>query len=285
LCYHRTLPSIVADWQNFLRKETVAPGEHEKAKYLYHRSSLFTKQCARVLASLNLRAQTELAAHAYEQALRTSEQSLRLVKSGSAVYSKVSALYELGRYDDVLSFGTKQLSDSGFALSILPIRLFLGDSFWSLDSLQQAADQYRYLLNIHATEAMAQRCAVRLEALQTSDEMSYLQPIICYTIELSQKIERLSKLRSPLARYLLAHEEFSKNQSEDAAALLRSFSFSSSAMEFYRLRLLGRVLETEGEWKQAGETYALAGLHAMNDFEKMQIEERMEECRWAAGEK
>jgi tetratricopeptide (TPR) repeat protein len=237
--YGRECSALAADWEKFIRRQTVSPADSVKARFFFKRESIFQKECARVIANFNQETEHFLANHEYERALVSAEYSLRLSRTTEAVRQKISALFGLQKFREVLAY-IRSLPMDGVPLTA---RLRLGDAYWALDSLDQARHQYETLLALHLTMAFDEACSVRLASMD-SPERASLKIFFIYpsAMEDTAWTARCSRLSSSPARYLSAGAAMAKEQYGEAEKILESPARPSPILEFYRLRLLGKAL-------------------------------------------
>jgi tetratricopeptide (TPR) repeat protein len=279
--YQRDVSSLLGDWKQKINRQALTSADSVKARFYFKRSSIFMKDCARVLANQNDETKTLLARHDFERALASAEQSLRLLKTPEAISQKVTALYELQKYSDVITFCRTQLSDSTVATTLLPLHLRLGDAYWALDSLQQAKSEYQYLASIGFGQWYVEGCALRLEGL-ASNESHALCPAIIMAMEDSTRISRLLPLHSSLARYLLAQEFIKKQQYAEAEKLIESFSWSNApVLEYFRLERLGKSYFLAQEPEKAQIAFAKAKQIAPTESYTIETNEWLERCKFS----
>ena len=158
--YGRECSDLASEWEQFIRRLPVTSSDSMKARYFFRRGSIFQKECVRVIADLNQATRHFMSDHDYERALASAEHSLNLSRTPEAVLQKVNVLFELRKFQDVLTFIHLQESGmpvrdslhSGTALwDLLPMHLRAGDALWVLDSLEQAKHEYEALLSLHLT--------------------------------------------------------------------------------------------------------------------------------------
>jgi len=256
--YQHDISLLVAEWQKKIQQQTLTKNDSVKAAFYFKRSSIFQKDCARVIANQNDETKSLLAQHEYQKALASAERSLRLSKTAEAIFQKSSALCELQQYSETAAFCREQLSDSSISPMLLPLHMRLGDAYWALDSTAKAKSEYQYVASLGFGQWYVEVSSVRLEAL-SSDEEHALRTVMLLTMEDTARINRLSRLHAPLARYFLAQEYFKQRRYAEAGKLLESFSWTAHpALEYFRLQLLGKTYFDIQELKQAQRTFSAA---------------------------
>jgi tetratricopeptide (TPR) repeat protein len=279
--YRRDVSSLLGDWKQKINRQALTSADSVKARFYFKRSSIFMKDCARVLANQNDETKTFLAQHDFEHALASAEQSLRLHKTPEAISQKVTALFELQKYSEVITFCHEGLSDSAVAPMLLPLHLRLGDAYWALDSLQQAISEYQHLTAIGFGQWSVEGCALRLEALSL-DDGRILRALIIISMEDTMRINQLTQLHSPLARYLLAQEYIKKQQYVEAEKLLESFSWNNApVLEFFRLERLGKSYFMVHEPVKAQVAFVKAKQLAPTESYKIETNEWLERCEFS----
>lgn len=279
--YRRDVSVLIHDWQQNIRRQPVTQNDSIKAKYYFKRSSIFKKDCARVLANQNAETKNFLAQHDYQRALISAERSLQLSKTSDAIAQKALALFELQRYSDVVAFCRAQLSDSAIAHVLLPLHVRLGDAYWALDSVSKAKSEYQFLSSIGFGEWYVDLCALRLEAL-ASEEHHALRSIMLLSFEDTARINRLLPLHSPLARYLLAQEYFKQQRYAETEKLLQSFSWNANpVLEFFRLQLLGNAYFDTQEIPKAQTAFSTAKNIAPTEPFRIETNEWLDRCAFS----
>ncbi len=224
--YQRDFSLLAVEWEQMIRSQQLTAIDSVKARYFFRRSSIFGKECARVIANLNSESKNLIARHDYINALALSEKSLSLSKTSQAVFQKSTALFEMQKFNEVVNFDTAQVSDTTIGFSLLPIHLQLGDAYWAMDSLNEAKREYTTLANFHLSIGYDEACSLRLESLKNERDRRQLQVYFTRSMEDTNRINRLSKLSSPVARYLLARELAGKEKYGEACSMLEQIDSS-----------------------------------------------------------
>jgi tetratricopeptide (TPR) repeat protein len=281
LTYNRALPSLLTDWRTILHRQQFTTDDSIKAQYLFRRSSIFGKECARVIANVNSETRELLTRHEFEKALVSAERSLGLSKTPEAVFQKTAALFELRRFKDVVDFVETQLRDTSFGSALLPLHLRLGDAYWTMDSLVRAKQEYEMMARFHLNAWYEEACILRLESLKNEREAQELRNYFVCSMEDTVRIARLSKLSSPIAQYLLARELAGKEKYGEACSILEHMSSSNViSLEFFYLQRLGRVYFSRREWKKAGASFEKALPIAPTGSLEIGIREWIERCEF-----
>jgi tetratricopeptide (TPR) repeat protein len=281
LTYKRDLSSLLSDWRTAVQLQRFSADDSSKAKYLFRRSSIFGKECARVIANINSETRDLQSRREYEKALASAERSLGLSKTSEAVFQKVAALFELQKFKDVIDFTETQLRDTALGSSLLPLHLRLGDAYWAMDSLLRAKQEYEIIASLHLNAAYEEACMLRLESLKNEQEAQELRNYFIYSMEDTIRMQRLSKLVSPLSRYMLASELTGKEKYNEACSILEHITTSElKSLEFFYSRRLGRVYFTMREWKKAGILFEKAFPLAPTASLGIEIREWIEQCEF-----
>ncbi len=141
--YGKECSDLVSEWERLIRRQPVSTSDSIKARYFFRRGSIFQKECARVIAGLNEATRHFMSGREYEQALASAEYSLKLSRTPEAVLQKVNALFELQKFQDVLTYVRLQesavplrsglrsgTSDAGYSSGLSPRRrCILGAGF------------------------------------------------------------------------------------------------------------------------------------------------------------
>jgi tetratricopeptide (TPR) repeat protein len=281
LTYTRALPSLLTDWRMIVHRQQFTTNDSIKAQYFFCRSSIFGKECARVIANINSETRELLARHEFEKALASTERSLRLSKTPEAAFQKTAALFELRKFKDVADFMETQLRDTSFGSALLPLHLRLGDAYWAMDSLVHAKQEYEKMARFHLNASYEEACILRLESLKNEQDCSELQVYFTYSMEDTVRMDRLLKLSSPIAQYLLARELAGKEKYSEACSILEHMSSSNlKSLEFFYLQRLGRAYFSMQEWKKAGALFEKTLPVALTRSLEIEIKEWIERCEF-----
>jgi tetratricopeptide (TPR) repeat protein len=281
LTYNRPLPSLLMDWRAIVHRQQFTADDSVKAQYLFRRSSIFGKECARVIANVNSETRELLTRHEFEKALTSAERSLGLSKTPDAVFQKSSALFELRRFKDAADFIETQLRDTSFGSALLPLHLRFGDVYWAMDSLVHAKQEYELMARFHLNAWYEEACILRLESLKNEQDRSELRVHFTYSMEDTVRMARLSKLSSPLAQYLLARELAGKEKYREACSILEHIRSSDiEPLKFFYLQRLGRIYFSLQEWKKAGILFEKALPVAPTRSSEIEIKEWIERCEF-----
>jgi hypothetical protein len=279
--YNRSFALLIKDWKQMICSQQFTAIDSTKARYLFRRSSIFGKECARVIANMNLESKNLLARHDFDKALASAEKSLSLSKTSQAVFQKSAALFEMQKFFEVVNFDNAQLFDTTMGYSLLPLRLQLGDAYWAIDSLNEAKLEYETLANIHLSGGYDEACALRLESLKNERDRRQLIMYFTRSMEDTDRINWLSKLSSPLSRYLRARELIGKEKYSEARSILEQIGSSEyKYFEFFYLQRLGKVYFLTQELKKAELLFTKAEQIAPTRSARIEINEWIERCEF-----
>jgi len=284
--YHKNLGTLVHDWETILGSIGLTGRDLEKAAYLFKRTPLYGKECARVIANINVQTRELLAKKEYPQALASADRSLMLSRSAEAVFLKSAALFRLGQYQQVTEFDQEQLSDSTMRYALLPLRLTLGDSYWGLDEFDKAAFQYSDLLADSLSVSWDEAVAVRLQILSDVKARTAFKPYFLNDMSDSARIVFLEGLKEfpatdPLARYLLGREYAVKASDAKTVIELSVLApMNSPILEYVRNLRLARATFNLGEYERA-KIYTWRALNfASSEAQRYGLEDFLERCAW-----
>ncbi len=287
--YHKSLDSLAAEWRRAIGSIPVTTANLEKAAYLFKRSPLFGKECARVIANLNLQTTELLHAGDNRGALVSSERSIGLSRSAEAVIQKSNALFRLGEYRAAIDFTEGEFTDSAISSSLLPLRLLLGDSYWALDDLDAAKKQYSRILEDSVSISLNEAASIRLEIVRHKASQSFLRPYFLIAMNDSARVSFLDSLQvnpesDVMARYLLGREYSGRKESDGVIRALGNLPpMASHTLEFLRNRRLAQAYFELGNLERAKLHYWQALNDAANEAEFEQTAEALQYCSWIQG--
>jgi tetratricopeptide (TPR) repeat protein len=283
LTYNRPLPSLLSDWRTIIRGQQLTLQDSVKAKYFFRRPSIFGKECARVIANINIETKGLIVQHEFEKALTSAEQSLALSKTPEAAMQKSTALFEMRMFKDAAGFIEAQMRDTLYGTALLPLHLRLGDAYWAMDSLNRAKQEYKIMTSIHLSAWYEEACLLRLESLKDRREEQELKKYFVYSMEDTVRVDRLSKLFSPLARYLLARELAAQENFQEACTMFEHLGIMHDrSLEFFRLYRLGRVYFSLLDWEKARMVFQSALPDVPTASLEIEMKDWIERCRIAS---
>ncbi|HOV98081.1 MAG TPA: hypothetical protein PK595_00760 [Bacteroidota bacterium] len=282
--YHLSLTELTKQWRKQLPQLKISRGDSLKALYFSRRQSPYTKECVRFIASLNRKGQIYFEQQDYERALATADKSMGYYPTAESVLLKVRSLCALRKFDEAVKFGSSMLDDPKWAIALLTIRLWLGDAYFALDSLDAARREYAFLASIHLSKSYDEACAFRLEALSLRYERSEWIKLLTYNLDISEKLQRLTYFPSALARYERGKLYFANSELRNASEEFKKASdLQSPVLQFFRLYYLGRTLETDLRYEEAAEYFSQALLLAPTEGIKTETNNHLKRCIvWSA---
>jgi tetratricopeptide (TPR) repeat protein len=284
--YRKNLTALVGEWRTVIGSIEVTPRDLQKAAYLFKRSPLFGKECARVIASLNVHTRELIDRKEYRQALSSAERSIALSRSVDAVYQKSILLFRLGEYEQAIDFTRQQFADSTIRSSLLPLHLTLGDSYWGLNEFKKAKFQYSDLLADSLSVSMNEAVALRLQIVSDSAARRALKPYFMEERSDSDRVAFLEGLTlfpktDVIARYLLGREySFKRNDSRVVLALRELSPMDSPILEYLRNRRIARAMYNMGNFERA-KMYSWRALnYVANEAQLYQLQDFLRRCTW-----
>jgi len=283
--YNKELPALIAEWRRFIEGPKPSAQEKMRAAYLFHRPSIFGKECARVISGINEETRSFLGNKRFDEAVESSRRSLDLSRTPEAILQYATALRRAGRPEEVLAFGLEALNDSSIAHSLLPLHLILGDAYWSLGNRQEANRMYEALYGIHLSPAYDEACGIRLASLRDAGEAK-LREFVLGDIDDSLRTGWLKKRLSPkpgsfLIPYLLGRELMNSGQTKEAMeVLLRLGPVRVGVLEFLRLRRMGRMSFDLGNYEEAKVYFWESLNHTTKESHGLETREWISRCDW-----
>lgn len=285
--YNKDLNRLVWEWRRLLNRYAITPEKREKAEYLFKRPSIFTKECARVLADLNSKSRQFLDEGRFEEALEKSQEVLRLSNNPVAIMTGATALFKLKQYEECADLITGASRDSTMRRLLLPLMMMLGDTYWALGDLSAARTEYERAKSILIQGSHEESAEVRLLAISSFPNNSLLRSYFVEHQPDSVRIKTLEALiggkeiQSPLLYYLLAREKMAKKDYQSAVALFQdSGSIGSPVLEQWRLYRLGRCFYELKNYKEAKLNFLKARDAAQQQVHHLQIQEWILRCEW-----
>ncbi|MFH0989580.1 MAG: CDC27 family protein [bacterium] len=286
LAYGKPFITLQREWRRLLRRSYVSEGERKKAVYLFRRPSIFAKECARTIANLNAEAQSLFGSREYQRALETSNRSLELSRSTSALSLRINALFRLERYQEAIDYSHAVLGDSSVAHSLITLKLVLGDSYWAIDSIAAAKQQWEELLSVQISPAWDEACALRLEALMNLKLARELKPYFLQdldTLARRQLLEKLSAdvLTNSVPNYLLARDLSFENEIEKSIqCFFKIPRMKIDVLEGQRMQRTARLNLRLGRYERSKIYYWRSLNYITNQGRIFETEERIRFGTW-----
>ncbi len=284
--YNRDITLLLSEWKSHLERYRLEGGERQKAAYLFRRSSIFGKECARVIANINAETRQYYDRGEYQLALASANHSLELSRSPEAILQRMNALLKLQQYTEASEFAEESLHDSMIAHSLLPLKLHLGDAYWAQGDLDDAKETYAELLKTHLSLNMDEACLLRLEVLRDSSIAGDLRAYFTGQMVDSTRISFLqASLRSgkhtDLTTYLLAREYAARGAERRAIELLLPIErMNSDLLELQRQLRLARMHFALGEFQRAKIHFWQSQNYTSSEAVQLRTREWLDRCDW-----
>lgn len=284
--YGKELPQLVEEWQQFLTGYRFTQDHLRKAAYLFKRPSIFAKECARVIASLNSSTARLLERKEYAAALQSASASLERSVSTEAIVQEAQASYRLQRYDELLRLTEGRIKDTTIAHSLLSLNLLRGDAFLALGNIADAKEHYQLVLDTHVNLSFDEASAIRLELINNPDHVKDVLPLLVGPGDDTTRIETLRTIsqREPtnsVARYLLGRELLGKKEYKQASEeFLAGGTFKVALLEHIRQRRIARAFFHQGKYQKAKMHFWQSLNFTTNEAHAFQIREWLERCDW-----
>ncbi|MCI0706549.1 MAG: hypothetical protein L0Y80_03570 [Ignavibacteriae bacterium] len=284
--YNKDISVLLAEWRRFLEKYEVDAREQLRAAYYFKRTSIFGKECARVIANIDAETRQHFARKEYALAYESATRSLDLSWSPGAVSSSVNSLVRLGKFSEAAELAEEYLGDSALAHTLLPLKLQLGDAYWASGDIARARLLYEELLSTHISLSMDEGAALRLEALKDTGLAAAVLPYFTGALSDTTRISMLrASLRVPvrkdIATYLLAREYASQGDRHRAIELFRSVErLPREVLEFQRQLRLARMYYSLGEYQRAKIHFWQSYNYTTSESFLYRIREWIELCNW-----
>jgi len=284
--YNKDLQTLIAEWRRHIDRYDPTRQERLKAAYLFQRPSIFGKECARVIANLNAETRILLSTKRFEEAAKTSEQSLALTTNPEAILQHAGALLFLKQYQAGLEFCFSKLRDSTVAHVLLPLYITMGDSYWGLNLHTEARQMYEVLYSVHLSQGWDEAAGIRIAAVRDPRLAETLKDYFLSAREDSLRIAWLDSAlargkRSVLIQYLLGREHIRLRNYRQAIQILgMQREMDLGILEFSRYRMLARAHFEIGEFQKA-KTFFWESLNfTSKSAHQIQTEEWLARCDW-----
>lgn len=284
--YNRDLSSLLSEWRRFLSRYRFDESQKEKGAYLFRRPTIFAKECARVIASLNNETRRLAEEKNYAAALASADRSLELSTSIEAVLQRAVLLFKLQRFDEVIRFGEEKLADTSIAHTLLPLKLTVADAFLATGELTRARQLYEEILSTHLSLLWDETSAIRLELLRDSLLVQEMQPYLTSGLDDSLRLDLLkivskSHPRASLPQYLLGRELASKEKYDEAVQqLVKGGAIGGVILEFTRQRRIGQLYFRLHQFERAKTYFWQALNYTDREARILEIREWLERCDW-----
>lgn len=259
--YGKELSALIADWRSMVESTKLDSSAIKKGAFYFQRPSIFSKECPRVIANLNAEGWKLYQQQRYDDALTIARQANSLSKSPESIGLLARSLFALKRLDSLQLFIEEQFKDTTLGVSLLSLKLMLGDSYVLTGNIKRAEREYTTYANVRLSLASIEAAAVRIELLKRHKTLnvlkSYIDPAL--TVEQRQReLSRHSKV-SPVVLFLLGRDYISADRLDEGAAMLQQIKkMSTTKLDFIRLRRLGICYYRLENYEQAKEYFRRA---------------------------
>jgi tetratricopeptide (TPR) repeat protein len=145
--------------------------------------------------------------------------------------------------------------------------------------LSKAKYEYETIASIHLGSWYEEAIPLRLESLRNIQDRNELRNYFIYAMEDTVRIVRLERLYSSVARYLLAREYAVKEHFSESARVYELHEpMQSRALEYFRLRRLGKVWFELQHYEKAKVFFEQSLLIVPTDYLQMETIEWIERC-------
>lgn len=285
--YQQTLLELIEEWKEFLHSVEIPPTDDHRAALLFARPSIFAKVCARTIAEINEEASQLLRAKKYPEALGAFHASYAISKNRDARLGMISAQFQLGNYDSVVTLIRDALEDTVLSAGFIGSKLTLGDCYWLLGQREEAEKLYNEVRSLDLHPAYNEAAAVRVESLRESGIEEFMKRYLAATGDDITRKAILQQLLTEkpgvsVARYLLAKAHF--HQREYKAALENSMmikrAFTDRILNFELEKMRGLCLLRLKDF-QAAKIHLWQSLnYTPNEGDMNFIKDLIDFCDW-----
>jgi len=237
--------SLVALWRVSLGKMSVPESWRAHTDYFFRRGSIFSRECARVVANLNAQGSSSLKRKDFTSARSIFSTALGQSWNAGSFLGMVRSLMGSGDFAGVIRMFENDSQDSLKKGSLAGYRLLLGDAHLAGGDYGLAGKVYGEIRSLDLSPGMNEAVALRLSVVQTPDLREYLAPYIAGTMEDSVALKRVSMLESMDNPALLAYVRgrLHLTQKDYVAAARESANFFAP---FTRPELNGAINDITG---------------------------------------
>lgn len=284
--YNRDLSSLLSEWRRFLSRYHFDESGEEKGAYLFRRPTIFMKECARVIASMNDQTRSLYQQKNYSAALTSVTHSLELSTSVEAIMQRINILFKLQRFDELIDFAHEQLADTLVAHSLLPMKLVLGDALWTMEKREEARLQYEDLFSTHLSLGWDEASLMRLESLKDAGLEKQLKGYFTTDLDDSVRVALLENIATanptaPLPKYLLGKELAAQEKWKEAIEPLKEIrGMGSDPLEFVRQRRIALLYFRLHEYQKAKIYFWQALNYVEREERVIEIQEWLGRCDW-----
>lgn len=175
LIFPKELQKHDRDFREYLKKKSETELSNHTLKYLFGRSSIFTKDCPRYVANKINEANTYIENNSYHKALNVFEEISHKTNSPSVLMGRVSMLTELGYIDSARSLLTSQIGEYYSSGSYFNLLMKLGDLYYLQSDTLKAVSIYDSIVNFDTSIPYTFSAKLRLELVNRKSLKSFLE--------------------------------------------------------------------------------------------------------------
>jgi hypothetical protein len=276
------LPALAAEWSRFLDGVTPPPGLAGLARARLGRGSVFTRRCAREIATLEARAGAAAAAGRDAEACALYAEAAE--RSGSAATLKAAGdvrarAGDLDGAEELYREARRRTGRDDRALRAA-LSAAEGDLAWRRGRTAAAVDAWSSALDTHPERADTRLLEAKIVAASDPELAAAAQPLLLGDGEASVALARVARARHPLAAYLVGRALATRGEPRAAIPELERARAGGlpPSVDVEALLLLGDARCASGA-RAAGEAAlrALAGTGA-SDADRARAEESLRRC-------
>ncbi|BDG08691.1 type VI secretion system protein [Anaeromyxobacter paludicola] len=278
------LPALAAEWGRFLDGVAVPPELRAAAQLRFRRGSLFTRTCAREVASLEARAadlararRPEDAAPLYRRAAALSGGDPAYLRAEGEAFAAAGAS---ARAEAAFAAALRLLAEGAEPGLRGALEAELGDLRLEAGDAAGAAARYRAALALAPEPAERRLLEAKLSATVDPVLARAVAPWLLGTGEPALALGRLAGSDAPLARYLYGRAALARGAPALAAAELSRAGPGLGDAGFAReaARLLARAWCELGRYDDAAAGYAVLASGSARPAERESAEDEARRC-------
>jgi len=274
--YGKPLDELIAEWKFHLHRYMGDRAAAVRARYLFSRRPIFSRECPRTIAALNEQARKAMAERRFESARDLSLTSYSMTGNPDAAYLHITALNALGAYEEAVTFFEAEIKKEGRELALMLCRLPYGDALFAQGKTEPARRQYERIAFAYLGTGWLEAASLRLHSNKDAG------PLFAAPVPAERKEEHWQAMKeydSLTAGYYLAKELLRSGKPEEAARQLeQGGQMRLPDGEYFRLLLLGESWFRAGN-KQRALTHFWNALNYVPDaVQEHALEEWIERC-------
>ncbi|HEV8538557.1 MAG TPA: hypothetical protein VGR15_06500 [Bacteroidota bacterium] len=277
---------LVDEWRHSLERVDVPQSSRRHIEFYFRRPSIFAKECARAIASVNERASRALEQNDAVAAMELFHTGLKMSWNSESYAGLVRAMFGAARYDSVIGLIGIHLQDSIRRSGIVNLFLVYGDALWRTGDTANARHIYAEILSLDLSERYDQSAAVRLSVLNDPSLGSVLPVYFAGLLKDSTAVFLLDSLQrtspSSTIRYLKARVLFRLHGYDGAVRELDSIRtpFGDDILDAGKEQLLGEACFMKGSYQQARMHFWQSLNFLRNQSSVNRVKDWIERCEW-----